>query len=71
MVKETGEVKEKIVVRELLSELGRVTRNLSTAGGMRHLTQYSFSVARAVLRRGRRKGSSSQYGKKEKKPNES
>ena len=51
MVEETGEVKEKIVVSELLSELGRMTRSFSTAGGLRHITQYSFSIARSALRR--------------------
>jgi len=36
---------------ELLSELGRMTRSFSTAGGLRHITQYSFSIARSALRR--------------------
>ena len=45
-VREVGEVKEKIVVHELMSEIGRATRNLSTVGGLRHMTQFSFSILR-------------------------
>jgi len=41
---------------ELLSELGRMTRSFSTAGGLRHITQYSFSIARSSALRRQKKG---------------
>ncbi len=46
MVKEIGEVKEKIVLNELIAEVRRGARNLSTVGGLRHLTQFPFSIVR-------------------------
>jgi MFS family permease len=54
MVKEVGEVKEKIVVHELISEVRRAARSLSTAGGLRHLTQFPFLVVRTTHKRGKR-----------------
>ncbi|MCK4322648.1 MFS transporter, partial [candidate division WOR-3 bacterium] len=51
MVKEVGEVKEKIVIRELLSEVKRPIRNFSTAGGLRRMTQLPFSVVKYLKRR--------------------
>jgi len=51
MVQEVGEVKEKALVHELVSEVGRATRNLSTTGGFRHIAQFSFSIVRTGLKR--------------------
>lgn len=51
MVKEVGEVKEKIVLHELIAEVRRATRSLSTAGGLRHLTQFPFSIIRITHKR--------------------
>lgn len=51
MVKEVGEVKEKIVIRELLKEVKRPIRNFSTAGGLRRMTQLPFSVVKYLKRR--------------------
>jgi len=47
MVKEVGEVEERVVFHELVSEIARTTRNLSTAGGLRRMAQFPFLVARA------------------------
>jgi MFS family permease len=55
-VKEIGEIKERIVIHELMSEIGRTTRNLSTVGGLRHITQFSFSIVRATLKKNKRNG---------------
>jgi hypothetical protein len=46
MVKEAGEVEEKIVVHELISEVKRPLRNFSTAGGLLHMVQFPFSIVR-------------------------
>nr|CBH37249.1 hypothetical protein BSM_07260 [uncultured archaeon] len=51
MVREEGEVKEKIVVRELISEVKRPIRNFSTAGGLRHMVQFPFSVVKPLKKR--------------------
>ena len=48
-VKEVGEVKEKIVVRELISEVRRDIRNLSTAEGLRQLLTFPFAILRTTL----------------------
>jgi len=53
MVKEVGEVKERIVLRELMAEVGRSARNLSTIGGLRHLTQFPFFVVRSTHKKGK------------------
>lgn len=55
-VKEIGEIKERIVIHELMSEIGRTTRNLSTVGGLRHITQFSFSIVRATLKKNKSNG---------------
>ena len=49
MVKEVGEVEEKIVVRELISEVKRPIRNFSTAGGLRQMVQFPFSIVRTTF----------------------
>lgn len=46
MVKEVGEVEEKIVARELISEVKRPIRNFSTAGGLRKMVQFPFSIVK-------------------------
>ena len=42
-VKEVGEVKEKIVIQELLSEVTHMMRNLSTAEGLRQMVIFPFA----------------------------
>lgn len=49
MVKEEGEVEEKIVVRELISEVKRPLRTFSTAGGLGHMFQFPFSIVRTTF----------------------
>jgi MFS family permease len=49
LVKEVGEVKEKIVIRELIAEVMRPLRNFSTAGGLRHMLQFPFSLIRTTV----------------------
>lgn len=51
MVKEIGEVEEKIVIHELISEVRRGMRNLSTVGGLRYMAQFPLLVLRATFRR--------------------
>jgi MFS family permease len=48
-VKEEGEVTEEIVVRELMAEVARNEKSLSTIGGLRHLTFFPLHlVARSL-----------------------
>jgi MFS family permease len=49
LVKEVGEVEEKIVIRELIAEVKRPLRNFSTAGGLRHMLQFPFSLIRTTV----------------------
>lgn len=51
MVKEVGEVEEKIVIQELISEVRRQMRNLSTVGGLHHMTQFPFSILRNTFKK--------------------
>lgn len=53
MVKEVGEVEEKIVIHELISEVRREMRNFSTVGGLRHMIQFPFSVVRNTFKKRR------------------
>jgi len=46
MVKEIGEVEEKIVVRELISEVRRGMRNISTVGGLRYMVYFPFLIVK-------------------------
>ena len=48
-VKELGEVEEKIVVSELISEVRRDVANLSTAAGLRQLLTFPFAILRTTL----------------------
>jgi len=54
MVQEVGEVKEKVLMRELMFEIGRATRNLSTqedfATLLNFLFQFSASAAKEKTR---------------------
>jgi len=47
-VKEIGEVEEKIVIHELVSEIGRSLRNLSTVGGLLQMIVFPISLVRNV-----------------------
>lgn len=49
-VKEVGEVEERIVIHELVSEVRREMRNLSTVGGLRHMAQFPFHLLRSALK---------------------
>jgi hypothetical protein len=51
MVKETGEVEEKIVMRELIAEVERGVRNLSTAHGLGPMVLFPYSIVRSHLRK--------------------
>ncbi|PIS26917.1 MAG: MFS transporter [bacterium (Candidatus Stahlbacteria) CG08_land_8_20_14_0_20_40_26] len=53
MVKEVGEVKEKIVLQELVSEIRKEMRNLSTAGGLRQVIQFPFYIVKTTFKRRR------------------
>ncbi|HWQ95823.1 MAG TPA: MFS transporter [Candidatus Methylomirabilis sp.] len=44
LVKEVGEVEEKIVVNELISEVRRDMRTFSTASGLRSMVQFPYSI---------------------------
>ena len=47
-VKEVGEVDEKIVIHEVVSEIRRPMTSLSTAGGLRRILMFPFSVVRVA-----------------------
>ncbi|MFZ3169032.1 MAG: MFS transporter [Candidatus Methanoperedens sp.] len=49
LVKEVGEVEEKIVINELISEVRRDMRSFSTASGLRNTMQFPFSVMRSTI----------------------
>ncbi|MCE8426758.1 MAG: MFS transporter, partial [Candidatus Methanoperedens sp.] len=49
LVKEVGEVEEKIVIHELISEVRRDMRSFSTASGLRNTIQFPFSVLRSTI----------------------
>ncbi len=49
MIKEIGEVEEKVIVHELIIEMRKGVRNFSTAGGLRQLTKFPYSVVRSNL----------------------
>lgn len=42
LVRETGEVEEKVVVRDLIIQVSREMRNLSTAGGLRFMLRFAL-----------------------------
>jgi len=47
-IKEQGEVEEKIAIKELLSEVRSDMRDLSSAGGLRKLVIFPFSIMRVL-----------------------
>lgn len=47
-VKEIGEVEEKIVIAELISEVRRATRNFSPVGGLRDMIFFPFAIVKKV-----------------------
>jgi hypothetical protein len=49
-VQEAGEVEERIVVHELISEIRSEIRNLSTANGLREMVMFPFAVVQTSLR---------------------
>ncbi len=49
-VKEVGEVKEKVVVYELVSEIRRGVSTISSTGNLRRLAQFPFLLLRSVFR---------------------
>ena len=49
LVKEVGEVEEKIVINEIISEVRRDMRSFSTASGLRSTMQFPFSVLRSTI----------------------
>jgi MFS family permease len=49
MVKETGEVEEKIVMRELIAEVERGVKSLSTAHGLGPMVLFPYSIVRSYL----------------------
>lgn len=51
LVKEVGEVDKGIVVRELMGEVRRGMRNLSTVGGLRYMVEFPFSVIRHLKKK--------------------
>jgi MFS family permease len=55
MVKEVGEVEEKIVVQELISEVRRRMLDVSTVGGLRQMVNFPFLVAKHLLVPSKRK----------------
>lgn len=48
-VREIGEVEEKIVIHELVSEIRRPLRDLSTAGGLHQMVLFPFSIVKKGL----------------------
>jgi len=51
-VKEAGEVAEKIVVSELISEVRSEIRNLSTAGGLRQMAMFPYALVKGAIKGG-------------------
>jgi len=51
-VKEVGEVEEKIVVSELISEVRNEIRNLSTANGIRQMVSFPLSIVKGAMEKG-------------------
>ena len=55
LVREVGEVSERVVLGELLVDAKRTVRNLSTVAGLRSLTEFPFDALRRSIRRRRRR----------------
>ncbi|MCX9010768.1 MAG: MFS transporter [Candidatus Methanoperedens sp.] len=54
MVREAGEVKESMIIQELVAEVGRGVRDLSTADGLRPMVLFPYSILREHLKKIRR-----------------
>lgn len=55
MVREEGEVEEKIVINELIAEVRRPIRNFSTAEGLQQMVQFPFSIVRTTFENKRKR----------------
>jgi MFS family permease len=53
MVREIGEVKEKVVLRELIAESRLMVRNLSSVGGIRQMVQIPLSLFKQATKKKR------------------
>ena len=62
MLKEVGEVEEKIVVNELFAEVKGQVRTLSSVEGLRQMVTFPFSVVRDLTARVNRTKANSDYG---------
>ena len=63
-VQEVGEVKERIIIKELVTETRRIMRNLSTVDGIRYMIQFPLTSKRTNRIRRRKKKSTTASGKK-------
>jgi MFS family permease len=52
MVREVGEVEERIVVQEIIAEARKTARNLSIVGGLGHMIVFPFAIVRTTFRAG-------------------
>jgi MFS family permease len=50
MVRESGEVKEKIVINELISEMRRGMKNLSSVAGLNSIVLFPFSLIQTIYK---------------------
>jgi hypothetical protein len=48
MVKEAGEVEEKVVAQELVTEVRSQVRILSSVEGLRQMVSFPFSIIRSI-----------------------
>jgi MFS family permease len=55
MVKEEGEVEERVVFNELLSETRKEIQNFTTIGGLRQMVNFPFTAFRYITVKGKRK----------------
>jgi len=51
MIKEEGEVEEKVVVNELFAEVSGQVRTLSSVEGLRQMVSFPFAMLRNLARR--------------------
>ena len=51
LVEEVGEVKERVIIQELFSEIGRTTRNLSTIWGFRYVIRLPLSFTKKKMKK--------------------
>jgi len=64
MIKEVGEVEEKIVVNELFSEVKGQVRTLSSVEGLRQMVSFPFSVVRDLTSKRNRTDTNSDFAEK-------